>query len=129
MAFGGRNFPEQFNPTKSKYSQLNTKKNLQTIQQRSDAPAYLQDDQKFVETTTQTYEEGNPVDLQRKIQAEVDKKDGRANARRSSPSASMLARLEHKKKLQSFDRFSKDFVDTHELEQWQKTMPQKEKAL
>ena len=69
------------------------------MQQRSDAPAYLQDDQKFTETITKSFEEGNPVDLQRKLQSEVDKKDGRANARRSSPSASMLARLEHKKKL------------------------------
>jgi hypothetical protein len=39
-----------------------------------------------------------------------------------------LAKLEHKKKLESFDRFNEDFVDTYKLEQWVKTMPMKEKA-
>lgn len=47
--------------------------------------------------------------------------------KRTTPSHTVLAKLEHKKKLESFDRFNEDFVKTYKLEQWMKEMPEKEK--
>lgn len=35
--------------------------------------------------------------------------------------------LEHKKKLETFDRFNEDFVKTYKLDKWMKELPEKEK--
>ena len=52
----------------------------------------------------------------------VDKKP------KTAASHAVLAKLEHKKKLENFDRFNEKFVATYKLEKWITNMPEREKA-
>ena len=49
--------------------------------------------------------------------------------KKTAPSATLLANLEHKKKLGQFDRCNEEFVKTYKLEKWLTELPEKEKAL
>jgi len=53
--------PPTFDPKLSKYSGIRETKNLRKKVEMADAPEYLRDEQKFVETTSTSYELENPV--------------------------------------------------------------------
>jgi len=53
--------PPTFDSKLSKYSGIRETKNLQKKVEMADAPEYLRDEQKFIKTTSTSYELENPV--------------------------------------------------------------------
>lgn len=110
----------RFDPRKSKYSGLVEGKNIKTKLERKDAPVYLQDEQTFQDETKQSFEVANVEDV-KQIQRAASEKVKKST--KTAPSATTVALLEHKKRLQTFDRFNEDFVKTYKLEELHKNMP------
>jgi len=84
--------PKTYDPRKSKYSSEREKQNQLTKQDRSDAPEYLKDEEKFLQQTSKSYELQNPAEL-KAIKEEALAKV--KPAKKTTASHTQVAKLEH----------------------------------
>ena len=133
----GKFGPKPFDPFQSKYGIERQQKNEELKVERqmpgSGAPAFLVDEQKVREELEKDYEVANPEDAKAAALLEKLKKLESAPEYRAKTQESDRKRLaeiaeatEKQKRLQTFDRFSQEFVDEHKLDRDLKRMPKLE---
>ena len=113
-----KGLPKPYDPMKSKYGMERRTQNTALLQERKDeAPAYLQDEERFKEYVNKDYELVNPEDLKEKAKIqrlkELEKEERKK--RKSDPKALAVIQdqIAKQKQLSEFDRFDENFVQAY----------------
>lgn len=128
----GESLPAPFNPKQSKYSIDREEKNQEIrAKRRKDvhAPEYLHNEQGLREELAQDHDLINPEEVKfqnqlakaKEIEKNIPKEEKEKRAQQNQNAlAEIAAKTQIQKRLETFDRFDKDFVDTYMLERFQK---------
>ncbi|CDW78035.1 ribosomal large subunit pseudouridine synthase b [Stylonychia lemnae] len=126
-------------PKQSKYAIESIEKNKQIKQQRTEAPKFLKNEEMYKDFTAKDFQQENPeiVKEKERIEREHEKRRLEAMAKKNplgfqtkpkkeqrkismDPIAKKVALDEHRRTLQTFDRFNEDFVTAYISEKSQK---------